>query len=81
MDTEMEYLPINNIKQEIEPPTSASDASENTSNNNKQSAMEAPDSVENKVSGRSAVRKRTKRLSRVAAWETLHTTSFRRRLK
>lgn len=47
----MEYVPINNIKQEVEPPTSASDASE-TSAKNKQAAMEAPDSVENKVSGR-----------------------------
>lgn len=44
MDTEMEYLPINNIKQEVEPPTS-----ENSSNNNNNQA--APDSVENKVSG------------------------------
>lgn len=44
MDTEMEYLPINNIKQEVEPPTSASN--ENSSNNN----QAAPDSVENKVS-------------------------------
>lgn len=42
MDTEMEYLPINNIKQEAE--TSASDTT-NSSNNNNQ----APDSVENKV--------------------------------
>lgn len=42
----MEYLPINNIKQEIEPTTSASDANENSSNNN----QAAPDSVENKVS-------------------------------
>lgn len=49
MDTEMEYLPINNIKQEIEPPsTSASDPTESSSNNNNQAA---PDSVENKVSG------------------------------
>jgi hypothetical protein len=47
MDTEMEYLPMN-IKQETEPPTSASDANENSSNNNNQAA---PDSVENKVSG------------------------------
>lgn len=47
MDTDMEYLPISNIKQEIEPPTSASN--ENTSNNNNNQA--APDSVENKVSG------------------------------
>jgi hypothetical protein len=45
MDTEMEYLPINNIKQELEPTTSA-DANENSSNNN----QAAPDSVENKVS-------------------------------
>lgn len=45
MDTEMEYLPINNIKQELEPTTSA-DAGENSSNNN----QAAPDSVENKVS-------------------------------
>lgn len=48
MDTEMEYLPINNIKQELEPTTSASDdANENSSNSNSQAA---PDSVENKVS-------------------------------
>lgn len=50
MDTDMEYVPIN-IKQEasIEPPTSASDANENSSNNNNQAA---PDSVEpDKVSG------------------------------
>lgn len=45
MDTEMEYLQINNIKQEVEP-TSASDANENSNNN-----QAAPDSVENKVSG------------------------------
>lgn len=45
MDTEMEYLPINNIKQELEPTTSASN--ENSSNNSSQAA---PDSVENKVS-------------------------------
>jgi hypothetical protein len=45
MDTEMEYLPINNIKQELEPTTSA-DANENSSNSN----QAAPDSVENKVS-------------------------------
>lgn len=42
MDTDMEYLPIN-IKQETEPPTSASDANESGSNNNNQAA---PDSVE-----------------------------------
>ena len=47
MDTEMEYLPINNIKQEVEPPTSA--LNENSSNNNNQAAQQ-PDSVENKVS-------------------------------
>jgi hypothetical protein len=46
MDTEMEYLPINNIKQELEPTTSA----ENSSNSNNQQAAEQPDSVENKVS-------------------------------
>lgn len=46
MDTEMEYLPINNIKQELEPSTSASDVNRNGSNNN----QAAPDSVENKVS-------------------------------
>ena len=49
MDSEMEYLPLNNIKQE--PPTSASDT--NSSNNNNQ-APEAPDSVENKVSWNAA---------------------------
>jgi hypothetical protein len=48
MDTEMEYLPINNIKQELEPTTSASDANENSPNNSNSQA--APDSVENKVS-------------------------------
>ena len=46
MDVEMEYLPINNIKQELEPTTSAS-ANESSSRNN----QAAPDSVENKVSG------------------------------
>lgn len=44
----MEYLPIS-IKQETEPPTSASDQNENSSPNNTSQA--APDSVENKVSG------------------------------
>lgn len=44
MDTDMEYLPINNIKRE---PNPASDANENSPNNNNQAA---PDSVENKVS-------------------------------
>lgn len=46
MDTDMEYLPLNNIKQEVIP-TSAMDANENSNNNN----QAAPDSVENKVSG------------------------------
>lgn len=41
----MEYLPINNIKQESEPPSSATNES-NSSNNN----PATPDSVENKVS-------------------------------
>lgn len=41
MDTDaMEYLPIN-IKQETEPPTSASDVNESSSSNNN-----VPDSVE-----------------------------------
>lgn len=44
MDNEMEYLPINNIKQESEPPSSATN--ESSPNNN----QATPDSVENKVS-------------------------------
>lgn len=47
MDTEMEYLPINNIKQEAE--TSASDTTNSANNNN-----QAPDSVENKVTRNAA---------------------------
>lgn len=58
MDAEMEYLPLNNIKQE----TSASDANENSNNN-----QAAPDSVENKVSGN---------VFMDAARETFYSTSF-----
>lgn len=54
MDTEMEFVPINNIKQEkeAEAPTSVC-GDENNSNN---TAAEQPDSVENKVSATFAKR-------------------------
>ena len=56
MDSEMEYVPINNIKQEVESAThnnqevespSTGLSSKSGSNNNSQAA---PDSAENKVS-------------------------------
>lgn len=64
MDTDMEYLPIN-IKQEVEPPTSASNENSSSNNNNNQAA---PDSVENKVRGN-----RWWRVIEKAAWEKLLT--------
>lgn len=60
----MEYLPIN-IKQEVEPPTSASNENSSSNNNNNQAA---PDSVENKVRGN-----RLWRVIKKAAWEKLLT--------
>jgi hypothetical protein len=54
MDSEMEYVPINNIKQEVESATHNNQELESPStgisSKNSNNSQAAPDSVENKVS-------------------------------
>lgn len=58
MEAAMEFLPINNIKQEkeAEAPTSAC-GDENNTNNSNSATADQPDSVENKVSFYLALKK------------------------